>query len=193
MPFLPPNQQRQSTEGNNQSMWADQKSEQSGQKIEGVERWAGVAKCSGAGAVHGSLLWSKLPVASYSCCLCSFISGKKSCYKYWNLSYNMTILYWQISVTLVCILYNETVSYNIYTHLLCIDINYYYYYLLIINYINCLQCFDILVGCQEKHPACKNWVMRCWCGYRSGARCWLFAYFPAYATASQNPIIFCLI
>jgi len=26
-----------------------------------------------------------------------------------------------------------------------------------------LQCFD-MVGHQEEHPACKNWVMRCWCG-----------------------------
>jgi len=39
----------------------------------------------------------------------------------------------------------------------------------------------------------KNWVMRCWCRYLSGARCRLFAYGPADATASQNPIISCLI
>jgi len=31
--------------------------------------------------------------------------------------------------------------------------------------------------------------MRCWCGYLSGAGCILFAYGPADATASQNPII----
>ena len=47
----------------------------------------------------------------------------------------------------------------------------------------------LLVGRQEEHPACKNWVMRCWCGYLSAARCRLFAYGPADATASQNPII----
>jgi len=29
----------------------------------------------------------------------------------------------------------------------------------------------------------KNWVMTCWCGYLSGARCRLFAYGPADATA----------
>jgi len=28
-----------------------------------------------------------------------------------------------------------------------------------------------LVGQQEGHPACKNWVVGCWHGYRSGARC----------------------
>ena len=39
----------------------------------------------------------------------------------------------------------------------------------------------------------KIWVMRCWCGYLSGARCRLFAYGPADATASQNLIFFCLI
>jgi len=31
--------------------------------------------------------------------------------------------------------------------------------------------------------------MRCWCGYLSGAMCRLFAYSPADATASQNPVI----
>jgi len=29
----------------------------------------------------------------------------------------------------------------------------------------------------EEHPACKNWVMRCWHGYVSGARCRLFVYY----------------
>jgi len=37
----------------------------------------------------------------------------------------------------------------------------------------------LLVGLQEEHPACKHWVMRCWCGCLSGARCRLFAYGPA--------------
>jgi len=61
---------------------------------------------------------------------------------------------------------------------------------LVISTNSCLQCFDIvLVGRQEDYPACKNWVMRCWCGYLSLARCRLFAYGPADATASQNPII----
>jgi len=45
----------------------------------------------------------------------------------------------------------------------------------------------LLVGYQEEHPACKNWVMRCWCGYLSGARCRLSAYGPADATASKTP------
>ena len=31
------------------------------------------------------------------------------------------------------------------------------------------SALTLLVGCQEEHPACKNWVMRCWCGYLSGA------------------------
>jgi len=34
----------------------------------------------------------------------------------------------------------------------------------------------------------QTWLMRCWCGYLSGARCRLFAYGPADATASQNPL-----
>ena len=63
----------------------------------------------------------------------------------------------------------------------------------------CLQfhiafsALTLLVGSQEEHMACKNWVMRCWCGYPSAARCRLFAYGPADAIASQNSIISCLI
>ena len=49
------------------------------------------------------------------------------------------------------------------------------------------SALTLLVGCQEEHPACKNWVMRCWCGYLSAARCRLFAYGPADASASQPP------
>jgi len=47
----------------------------------------------------------------------------------------------------------------------------------------------LLTGHWKEHPVCKNWLMRCWCGYLSGARCRLYAYGPADATASQNPII----
>ena len=48
------------------------------------------------------------------------------------------------------------------------------------------RALTLLVGRQEEHPACKNWVMKCWCGCLSGARCRLFAYGPADVTASQN-------
>ena len=51
----------------------------------------------------------------------------------------------------------------------------------------------LLVGHQEEHPACKDWMMMCWCGYLSGARCRLFAYGPADAIAIPKPIISCLI
>jgi len=54
------------------------------------------------------------------------------------------------------------------------------------------SALTLLVGRQEEHPACKHWLMRCWCGYLSGARCRLFAYGPVDATAIPNPIISCL-
>jgi len=53
------------------------------------------------------------------------------------------------------------------------------------------SALTLLVGLQEEHLAGKNWVTTCWCGCLSG--CWLFAYGPADATASQNPIISCVI
>ena len=47
----------------------------------------------------------------------------------------------------------------------------------------------LVVGRQEEHPTCKNWVMRCWCwcGYMSEIRCRLFACGPADATAIPKP------
>ena len=45
------------------------------------------------------------------------------------------------------------------------------------------SALTLLFERQEEHPACKNWVMRCWRGYLSGERCRLFAYGPADATA----------
>ena len=53
----------------------------------------------------------------------------------------------------------------------------------------------LLVERHEEHPACKSCdeVLDCWCAYLSGARCRLFAYGPADATAIPNPVISCLI
>jgi len=44
-----------------------------------------------------------------------------------------------------------------------------------------------LVGRQDEQLACKNWVMKCWCGYLSGARYRLFVYGTAAATAIPTP------
>jgi len=43
------------------------------------------------------------------------------------------------------------------------------------------------LGVRKSRLACKNWVMRCWCGYLSGVWCRLFAYGPADATAIAKP------
>ena len=48
------------------------------------------------------------------------------------------------------------------------------------------SALTLLAGRQEEHSACKNWVMRCWCGCVSGTRCRLFAYGPADTIASQK-------
>jgi len=55
--------------------------------------------------------------------------------------------------------------------------------------MTCLQCFDSVGWASGEHLACKNWVIGCWCGYLCRARLRLFAYGPADATASPNPII----
>jgi len=46
------------------------------------------------------------------------------------------------------------------------------------------SALTLLVGRQEGHPACKNWVVGCWRGYLSGAKCRL-VYGPADATATH--------
>ena len=46
------------------------------------------------------------------------------------------------------------------------------------------SALTLLVGWQEGHPVCKNWVVGCWRGYLSGARCRL-AYDPSDATATH--------
>ena len=33
------------------------------------------------------------------------------------------------------------------------------------------SALKVLVGRREEHLACKNWMVGCWCGYLSGARC----------------------
>jgi len=45
----------------------------------------------------------------------------------------------------------------------------------------------LLAGRQEEHPACKNWMKTCWCGYRPAARCRLLAYGPADTIAITKP------
>ena len=53
----------------------------------------------------------------------------------------------------------------------------------------CPLALTLLVGQQEGHPACKNWVVRYWHGYLSGARCKWFAYYgPADAIATPSSL-----
>ena len=51
------------------------------------------------------------------------------------------------------------------------------------------SALTLLVGHQEEHPACKNWMMSCWHGYLSGARCKWSAYGPADATAIPSSLV----
>jgi len=48
------------------------------------------------------------------------------------------------------------------------------------------SALTLLAGHQEQHPYWTNWVMRCWSGYLSGARCKWFRYVPADATATSS-------
>ena len=48
------------------------------------------------------------------------------------------------------------------------------------------SALTLLTGRQEEHPACKHSVMRCWCGYLSGARC--FTLGPQRRTANDQQL-----
>jgi len=54
-----------------------------------------------------------------------------------------------------------------------------YYKLLSTRTWDCSVLPSVLwvVDHQEEHPACKNWVLGCWCGYLSEARCRLSSWF----------------
>jgi len=54
--------------------------------------------------------------------------------------------------------------------------------------MHAISALTLLIGQQEGHPACKNWLMRCWCGYLSGARCKWFACVPADATTTPSSL-----
>ena len=58
------------------------------------------------------------------------------------------------------------------------------WYLLLIAFI----ALSLLVGRQEGHPACKNWVVRYWRGHLCEVRCKWFAYGPADAIASPSSL-----
>jgi len=66
-------------------------------------------------------------------------------------------------------------------------LSYFFVYLFYLYSRCAFSELTLLVGRQEEYPACKNWVIRCWCGYLSVVRCRFFAYGPADATASQTP------
>jgi len=60
--------------------------------------------------------------------------------------------------------------------------------LYLISYVfGAFGVLTLLVAHQEEHRACRNWVLRCGCGYLSQATCRLFAYGPADATAFPKP------
>jgi len=50
------------------------------------------------------------------------------------------------------------------------------------------SALTLLIGEQERHPACRNWVVRYWHGYLPGARCKWFVYGPADATATPSSL-----
>jgi len=53
------------------------------------------------------------------------------------------------------------------------------------------SALTLLDGCQKEHPAYDNWVMRCWCGYLSGAKVEMICIWSSWCHC--HPIISCFI
>jgi len=64
------------------------------------------------------------------------------------------------------------------------DSSYSNFILNITHNFHAFSALTLLVGQQEGHLACKNWVVGCWRGYLTGVRC-RFAYGPDEPTATQ--------
>jgi len=80
------------------------------------------------------------------------------------------------------VLTETNLIYNL-THAIC------YSYGQIITVIQYRRiALSLLVGRQEEHRPVKYWVMRCWCGYLSGARWRWFAYGPADVTTTPSSL-----
>jgi len=58
-------------------------------------------------------------------------------------------------------------------------------YLIIVPPFFAFSALTLLVGQQEGHPVCENWVVRYWHGYLYGVSCKWFAYYPDDATPSS--------
>jgi len=54
--------------------------------------------------------------------------------------------------------------------------------------ITAFTALTLLVGWQDGHPVCKNWVMRYWRGYLSGVSYKWFAYGSAGVTATTSSL-----
>jgi len=74
-------------------------------------------------------------------------------------------------------------SLYLYDHFICVTPVILFLYICN-SWLCAFSALTLLIGRQEGHPACKNWVVGCWHGYVSGSRCW-FAYGPADATATH--------
>ena len=83
-------------------------------------------------------------------------------------------------LTLLC----DCHFYVLRTMLIKFAFNYFISYLIYGFHTSAFSALTLLVGRQEGHPVCKNWVVGYWHGYLSGARCRL-AYGPADATATH--------
>ena len=55
--------------------------------------------------------------------------------------------------------------------------------------LNVFSALTLLAGCQEEHPACKNSVLRCWCGcLERGADCLhMVQLMPVYPKTPSSP------
>ena len=53
--------------------------------------------------------------------------------------------------------------------------------------LSAFSAWTLLVGHHEDRPACKKWVMRCWCGYLPGTKCRFFCIWSSWLHCNPKP------
>jgi len=130
--------------------------------------------------IHHSVLWLCELLSDLALSTPMFVTVSQSCTVCRLITYNIFII---ANTTAGNVKSITCVNLNVIFLLQSANINTALHLCRLFSICSAFSALTLLVRCQEEHLACTNWLMRCWCDYLSAARCRLFAYGPANATA----------
>ena len=116
--------------------------------------------------------------------LSSFIINVWNCFFSHINDLTLCVPNWDIRLSVFCLDFvfcNRFFDVGVFSAFAC-------FYVFLLFLISAFSALSLLIGRQEGHPSCKNWVVTYWRGYMSGTRCKWFAYGPADATATSSSL-----